>query len=85
MLMAPKEIHNYVRLFTRFSCGLLLLLAGCSENQPVQEKKDEPGAEIIYHVFQRSFFDSNGDGQGDLQGMQQKLGYLQELGVKTVE
>lgn len=40
--------------------------------------------EIIYHVFQRSFFDSNGDGQGDLPGMQQKLDYLQDLGVTSI-
>jgi alpha-amylase len=40
--------------------------------------------EIIYHVFQRSFFDSNGDGHGDLKGMEQKLDYLQELGVTSI-
>lgn len=40
--------------------------------------------EIIYHVFQRSFFDSNADGHGDLKGMEQKLDYLQDLGVTSV-
>ena len=40
--------------------------------------------EIIYHVFQRSFYDSNGDGQGDLNGLRQKLDYLQELGVTSI-
>lgn len=40
--------------------------------------------EIIYHVFQRSFFDSNGDGHGDLDGMRRQLNYLQELGVTTI-
>ncbi len=40
--------------------------------------------EVIYHVFQRSFFDSNGDGHGDLKGMEQKLDYLQDLGVTSV-
>ncbi len=40
--------------------------------------------EIIYHVFQRSFFDSDGDGHGDLKGIQQKLDYLQELGVTSI-
>ncbi len=42
------------------------------------------GQEIIYHVFQRSFFDSNGDSQGDLKGIQMKLDYLQELGVTSI-
>ncbi|MEL1243267.1 alpha-amylase family glycosyl hydrolase [Flavobacterium sp. DGU11] len=40
--------------------------------------------EVMYHIFQRSFFDSNGDGNGDLKGIQQKLDYLQQLGVTTI-
>lgn len=40
--------------------------------------------EVFYHVFQRSFFDSNNDGQGDLKGIEEKLDYLQELGVNTI-
>jgi len=40
--------------------------------------------EIIYHVFQRSFYDSNGDGHGDLTGLTEKLDYLQELGVTSI-
>ncbi len=40
--------------------------------------------EIIYHVFQRSFYDSNGDLHGDLNGLRMKLDYLQELGVTSI-
>ena len=40
--------------------------------------------EIIYHVVQRSFYDSNGDSQGDLNGLRQKLGYLQDLGITSI-
>lgn len=40
--------------------------------------------EVIYHIFQRSFFDTNGDGHGDLIGIRQKLDYLQDLGVTSV-
>lgn len=40
--------------------------------------------EVIYHVFERSFFDANGDRQGDLRGLDQKIDYLQQLGVTSV-
>jgi glycosidase len=40
--------------------------------------------EIIYHLFQRSFYDSNGDMQGDLNGIRLKLDYLQKLGVTAI-
>jgi len=39
---------------------------------------------IIYQVHVRTFFDSNGDGIGDFQGLAQKLDYLQDLGVDAI-
>ena len=40
--------------------------------------------EIIYQIYPRSFQDSNGDGIGDLNGIKQRLDYLQWLGIKAV-
>ncbi len=39
---------------------------------------------IVYQVHVRTFFDSNGDGIGDFQGLAQKLDYVQELGVDAI-
>jgi alpha-glucosidase len=39
---------------------------------------------VVYHVYVRSFFDSNGDGQGDLRGVAAKLDYIKSLGVDAV-
>ncbi len=38
----------------------------------------------IYQIYPRSFFDSNGDGEGDLPGIISKLHYVQELGVDAI-
>src|SRR6185503_5305352 len=39
---------------------------------------------IIYEVYARSFQDSSNDGVGDLEGIIQRLDYLQWLGITTV-
>ncbi|MBN2040128.1 MAG: alpha-glucosidase [Spirochaetes bacterium] len=39
---------------------------------------------IIYQIYPRSFYDSNGDGVGDIQGIIQKLDYLSELSIDAI-
>lgn len=39
---------------------------------------------IIYELHIKAFRDSNGDGIGDLQGLLEKLDYLEELGVTAI-
>ena len=39
---------------------------------------------IIYELHVRAFFDSNNDGNGDFQGLTQRLDYLQDLGVTCI-
>lgn len=36
---------------------------------------------VAYQIYPKSFYDSNGDGIGDLQGIIQKLDYLKDLGA----
>ncbi|HEY9792156.1 MAG TPA: maltose alpha-D-glucosyltransferase [Candidatus Obscuribacterales bacterium] len=39
---------------------------------------------ILYQLHIKSFYDSNGDGYGDIQGLIEKLDYIQDLGVDTI-
>ena len=39
---------------------------------------------MFYEVYPQSFYDSNGDGIGDIPGITQKLGYIQSLGCNAL-
>lgn len=39
---------------------------------------------VFYEIYPQSFYDSNGDGIGDISGITQKLEYLRSLGVDAI-
>jgi oligo-1,6-glucosidase len=39
---------------------------------------------VVYQVYPRSFYDSNADGIGDLNGITTKLNYLKDLGIDVI-
>ena len=39
---------------------------------------------VIYQIYSRSFQDSDGDGVGDLKGIEQRLDYFTELGIDAI-
>ncbi len=39
---------------------------------------------VVYQIYPRSFYDTNGDGIGDLQGIIEKLDYLSDLGIDVI-
>ncbi len=47
----------------------------------MSEKKNWWKKSVVYQIYPRSFYDLNGDGIGDLQGIREKLPYIKELGV----
>ncbi|MDN3203370.1 alpha-amylase family glycosyl hydrolase [Algoriphagus sp. C2-7] len=43
-----------------------------------------PQAGVTYEIFVQSFYDSNGDGIGDFNGVIEKLDYVSELGAEAI-
>ncbi|WHZ20759.1 MAG: Alpha-amylase [Rhodanobacteraceae bacterium] len=44
----------------------------------------KPASGVWYEIFVRSWYDTNGDGIGDLNGVTAKLDYLQKLGISGI-
>ena len=78
------------RRLTIFLSALLLAGSMFAQNNPSQSNAvDEAGHQwwqnaVFYEIYPRSFADSNNDGIGDLNGIDQHLDYLRWLGVDAV-
>lgn len=54
------------------------------ENSEREKRKQWWKEGVIYHIYPRSFQDSNGDGNGDLRGILKRLDYFEFLGIKIL-
>src|SRR5690606_38944170 len=87
-----------MKAFTLSALALSLLLAGCQPDSsapapetgqaatPASTQTASPWWQdsVFYQIWPRSFYDTNGDGHGDFNGMTAKLPYLQDLGVTAL-
>ena len=53
-------------------------------SSPGESDRDWWKKTTVYHIYLRSFLDTNNDGIGDIPGVIGKLDYLQELGYETI-
>ena len=74
-----KHILRWLLPFSIATMSLSLFSCGQQE-----EAVDNAGGSAFYEIFVGSFSDSNGDGIGDLKGIEEKLDYLDDLGVSNL-
>ncbi|MCB0574900.1 MAG: hypothetical protein KDC61_10085 [Saprospiraceae bacterium] len=65
---------------------ILLLCIGLSFSLAIsaQRHPDWLKSAVFYQIYPSSFQDSDGDGIGDLKGIQSRFDYVRELGVNTI-
>uniref|UniRef100_A0A486XXI4 Alpha-amylase n=1 Tax=Rheinheimera sp. BAL341 TaxID=1708203 RepID=A0A486XXI4_9GAMM len=87
-----------MKTFSLSALALSLFLVGCQPQTvtPVSEAQPNPNQvglktaspwwqdAVFYQIWPRSYYDTNGDGHGDFNGMTSKLPYLQDLGVTAL-
>ncbi|HEA16451.1 MAG TPA: alpha-amlyase [Pseudoalteromonas prydzensis] len=89
-----------MKTFTLSALALALMLTGCQSAPTTNTQNTNTAATaqisgeqhatpwwqsaIFYQIWPRSFYDSDGDGHGDFNGMSKKLPYLQQLGVNAL-
>ncbi len=74
--------HKFAALFFLI---ISLPLSLHSQTQPVDSEGHQWWQHaVFYEIYPRSFMDSNGDGIGDLNGIESKMDYLKSLGVDAI-
>ncbi|EZA54842.1 alpha-glucosidase isoform X2 [Ooceraea biroi] len=71
--------------FTRFValiCTLEFLLSGVNNAELANKEWWENT--LVYQIWPRGFQDSDGDGEGDLKGIINRLDYIKNLGIETI-
>ena len=79
-------------MLKRILSSLLLFsfLSSCVPTTPTVAPAPEPALAnwwnkaVFYEIFVRSFYDTDGNGIGDFNGIAQKLDYIQTLGVNAI-
>lgn len=93
-------IKQFVKKCAAFSMVLVMIVtSGCGNSAKDSEPAEQQGTEYkyvqelnliddkvrtYYEVFVYSFYDSDGDGIGDLNGVTEKLDYIQDMGFNGI-
>ena len=63
---------------------VLALQTSCSTSTETKVENHWPHAGITYEIFVQSFYDTDGDGIGDFNGVTKKIDHVKELGANAI-
>jgi alpha-amylase len=63
---------------------MLIITASCTDKKKKKIENHWPHAGITYEIFIQSFYDTNEDGIGDINGVTKKLDHVKELGANAI-
>lgn len=72
------------RYLFALTLSVLTLITSCDSSSNAKVENHWPHAGITYEIFIQSFYDSNEDGIGDINGVTKKLDHVKELGANAI-
>lgn len=62
----------------------LAISTACEKQEKIVEENYWPNGGVTYEIFVQSFYDTDGDGIGDMNGVTEKLDYVSDLGANAI-
>ncbi len=78
------RFHAVIRIAAIAAAVLLLSTPSLARQDAATPPPVTQPSGVYYEIFVRAFYDSKGDGTGDLNGITQKLDYIKSLGVSGI-
>lgn len=84
MCFGGGKMKKLKRLILILCLFLFLFYANACTGIQKNVSRSKQDGMVYYEIFVRSFYDSNGDGIGDINGLTKKLDYIKSLGVNGI-
>lgn len=72
------------KIYSQIILSVLITSLACTSQLDLEVENHWPQAGITYEIFIQSFYDSDGDGIGDINGVIRKLDHVAELGANAI-
>jgi glycosidase len=82
--MSRNRLFSSLALALSLALGAAPMGARAADAPPATVSNTQQSSGVYYEIFVRAWYDTNGDGIGDLNGVTAKLDYLKSLGISGI-